>query len=222
MVQSLPMDELVGIVLAAGLSRRMGKPKQLLPWGDRTLLQHVVGCACRHLEHVIVVVGHRRDEIETTLASWPVRCVFNPAYAEGMLSSVRAGIAAAEAKAFVFFLGDQPNISSAAIDAVLQGWRRTDKGVVIPTHAGKRGHPVLLAARYRKAVEEIPAGQGLNTVTRGYPQDTLEVPVGEEGVLIDMDTPEDYQREYELNHPANPGMLEPLDGKEGPNGRRCP
>lgn len=208
------MEDLVGIVLAAGLSRRMGRPKQLLPWNGRTLVQHVANQASLHLTKVLVVVGHQRAAIEASLEGCSVECVFNPAYEEGMLSSIRAGIAAAgPVGAYVLFLGDQPNIGAAAIEAVIDGWRRSGKGLVIPTHQGKRGHPVLLAARYRAAIEALPTGQGLNVVTRGYPSDTLEIEVGQEGVLMDLDTPEDYRRASKGLASQDPNPTPPSGGQ---------
>jgi molybdenum cofactor cytidylyltransferase len=191
------MASLSGIVLAAGLSSRMGQAKQLLPLGDRTVLQWVVDTALEDVSQIVVVVGHQADLVKASLADYPVDCVFNPNYLEGMLSSVRVGMAAAKTDAFMLFLGDQPSVGRAAVGAVVEQWRHSGKGLVIPTRQGKRGHPVLISAKYHDAINSIPAGLGLNSVTRAYPEDTVEVEVAASGVVEDLDTPLDYRQELE-------------------------
>ena len=188
----------VGIVLAAGMSVRMGEFKQLLPLRGNTVVEHVVKQVLGSLETVIVVLGHRADEVSAVLADKAVKCVYNPHYAAGMTASVKCGITAAEdASAYLICLGDQPGISSEVIDSVIAGARKNGKGIVLPTCGGKRGHPVYLDRAYSEEILALPIDRGLNSVTRGHPDDTLELAVEREAILEDMDTPADYRRELE-------------------------
>jgi molybdenum cofactor cytidylyltransferase len=187
-----------GIVLAAGLSTRMGQPKQLLPLGGRTVVQLVVEALVGQVDRVVVVVGHRADEVAEALAGYPVACVANPEYRTGMLSSVQIGIrAAAGASAFLICLGDQPGVSGQTIASLLAAARAAGKGIAVPCHAGRRGHPVLLSSAYAAQILSLGPGQGLNAVTHRHPEDTLEVPLQDQLILQDLDTPADYQRELE-------------------------
>ena len=185
-----------GIVLAAGLSTRMGAFKQLLPLGDRTVVEVVVDQLCRRLERVVVVVGHRAAEVIEVQTSRPVQCVFNPAYQLGMPTSVQCGIRSLGPTAgYLICLGDQPRLSAtlAALLSVAPNVR-SRPGILIPTFQGRRGHPILIGNQYTEEIMALSPDQGLNTVTRAHPDDTLEVPVEDSEALEDLDTPEDYQR----------------------------
>ena len=187
---------IAGIVLAAGMSTRMGAFKQLLPLGERTVVEVVVERIASRLEQVFVVLGHRADEVEEVLGEYPVECVYNPDYRSGMLSSVQCGVrAAAQAQAYLICLGDQPGIELGVIDAVLGGVARAGEGIIIPSYRGKRGHPIVIRRSYRREILSLIEDGGLNQVTRGHPEDTLEIPVVDEQILRDMDTPADYRRE---------------------------
>lgn len=185
----------VGIVLAAGKSSRMGRPKQLLPWGESTVIEEIVASVSAKFAQTIVVLGHRAAHIGQLLARFGIEIVVNHDYERGMLSSVKCGLSAvSKSSAFAIFLGDQPVIESEVIDTIQEAQMRTGIGIIVPTFREKRGHPVLLAARYRKDILMLADDGGLNKVTRGHPKDTLEVPVAAAAILEDFDTPRDYQR----------------------------
>ena len=184
-----------GIILAAGMSSRMGPLKQLLPLGGRAALEWVAEAVGPRLDEVVVVLGYRAAEIAPVLAAYPVRCVVNADYHTGMLSSVQCGLRAVHAAAdYLICLGDQPRLRGAVVEQVLQARSQTDAGIIIPTANGKRGHPVLIRNAYRAEILALPLDVGLNAVTRGHPADTCEWPVAEAAILTDMDTPADYQR----------------------------
>lgn len=187
-----------GIVLAAGMATRMGRCKQLLPLEGKKVIQRVVEQVIGQVGEVFVVVGHRGEEVAAELSDYPVTCVDNPDYRSGMLSSVQCGVrAAGKAVGFLLCLGDQPGIGSEVVRVVLAEAARGNKGLVIPTNRGKRGHPIWIHRRYREEILELEGERGLNAVTRGHPDDTLEIPVGDRQILVDLDTPADYQREKE-------------------------
>ncbi|MFH1571405.1 MAG: nucleotidyltransferase family protein [Gemmatimonadota bacterium] len=185
-------------MLAAGLSRRMGSFKQLLPLDrERTVIEVVVERVRASVSRVIVVLGHRASEVASLLAGLDVATVLNPRYAEGMLSSVQCGVSAAGgASGYLICLADQPGIAPATVTAILAAASSTGRGIVVPTHQGRRGHPVYIAARYRSEILALGGIEGgLRLVTRGHPSDTLELPVESAAVLEDMDTPQQYQQQ---------------------------
>jgi molybdenum cofactor cytidylyltransferase len=187
------------VVLAAGLSTRMGGPKAMLPFGGKTVLQTVVGSLLEvDLEGIMVVLGHRADEIRASLAGRPVGVCVNPRFRQGMFSSVLFGISSLpeSADAALIVLGDQPHIGAGVVRQVVAAYRDGDCGIVIPTHQGRRGHPALVDVRkYGPEIAGLSGAEGLKPVMRGHPQDTLELPVTDEGILRDIDTPEDYEGE---------------------------
>lgn len=189
------------VILAAGLSSRMGSPKQLLPYGEASVLQTVVGVlsACG-LEGIHAVLGHRRGEIAASLADLPVNCVENAHFREGMFSSVLAGMAALpdSAEGMMLVLGDQPQIRTGVVRSVLEAFATSGKGIVVPVYEGRRGHPIILdLATYRPEILRADPEKGLKPVVRGHPDDTLELPVDDPGILRDIDTRADYLAELE-------------------------
>lgn len=186
------------IILAAGESRRMGSQKLLLPYGEATVIETVVGKALdAGLDKVLVVLGADRDAVRARLEKYPVRVVANENYRQGMLSSVQAGFAAlpGDAAAAVIMLGDQPAVPAPAIRTVVRAAGETGKGIIIPTCGGQRGHPVLISMKHRPAVAALDPAIGLRQLRLEHAGDVLEVEVGDPAILRDLDTPEDYEGE---------------------------
>lgn len=190
-------SRVAAIVVAAGLSRRMGAFKLTLPWADKTVIEHVVlTLAMAPLHEIIVVTGHRSDEVAKALAKTPARCVPNPHYKSGeMLSSVQAGLAAVAAgvDAALICLGDQPQIEISTILALLEeaertGWRR----VIIPSYGMRAGHPILLPCSLWMQI--INTSKTLRDVLRSNADVVNYLTVDTSSILADLDTPDDYQR----------------------------
>ena len=197
-MQTDETGRVAGIILAAGMSTRMGEFKQLLPLGGRAAIEWIAEVVGSRLDEVVVVLGHRAEAIAPVLTDYPVRCIVNSAYCTGMLSSVQCGVRAVDiASDYLICLGDQPRLSGAVVEQVLQARKQVGEGIIIPTANGERGHPVLIRNAYRAEILGLPMDVGLNAVTRGHPEDTCELPVSEDAILTDMDTPADYQRELE-------------------------
>ena len=188
---------IVGIILSAGESKRMGTPKQLLPWGKTIILQQVIdNAAASHLEQILLVLGSHAGEIAGKITISPkIEIVVNHDFKEGMSSSVKCGIknAPAGADAFMLLLGDQPFISPAIINRLLDEYQTSKHGIVIPVYNGKHGHPVIFAAKYKQELLAI-ADQGAKAVVNNHLQDILEVPLDAPEILTDIDTPQDYQK----------------------------
>ena len=200
---------IVAIVLAAGRSQRMGRPKQLLPLaGQKTVIQVVTRRVRPHVRDLIVVVGHVGGQVAAMLADQDVTLAINVNVERGMLSSVQAGVRLADQRCqgYLICLGDQPSVCAKVIDSVLRG-AASGAGIVIPTYDGKRGHPVFLHRRYREEILALdPETTGLNAITRCHDADTIEIALGDALILDDMDTPDDYARELERAEITRAGM----------------
>jgi molybdenum cofactor cytidylyltransferase len=187
------------IVLAAGLSSRMGQSKPLLPWGSQTLIEHIVWMLRRcSVGEILVVTGHNAAAVEERLARLPVRAVFNPGYARGeMLSSVQAGLqaASASADAALIALGDQPPVEPAIVERLIDARYCSQATLVVPSYERRRGHPLLLAREHWPAVLALAEGQSLRDFFRNASPAICYVEVDTPDVLRDMDSPADYQRE---------------------------
>ncbi len=185
------------VVLAAGLSTRMGTQKMLLPFGGDTVIGHVVDqLLASALAQVAVVVGHEGDRVAEALAGRPVHVVVNERYADGMLSSVRCGLRAlGPCEGVLVALGDQPSITTTLVDELVAAYPCCGLGILVPLYEGRRGHPVLFADRYREEVLTNFDDVGLRGLMQAHPDDVAELPVADEAVLSDMDYPEDYRRE---------------------------
>ena len=186
-----------GILLAAGLSTRMGEPKQLLPFGESTIVETVVdSMLAAKFDELIVVLGHRAAEIEKQLGARPTKTVFNPDYREGMLTSAQTGIRARkENGAFALMLVDQPFITSARINQVIAAYQQTEKGIAVPSYNYKRGHPVIFDQKYASDILALDTeSDGVRTLFKKYGDDIHYVTVDTDDVLRDIDYREDYER----------------------------
>jgi molybdenum cofactor cytidylyltransferase len=188
---------IVGIILSAGESKRMGTPKQLLPWGKTIILQQVIdNASASRLGKILLVLGSRADEITSKITlSSKTGIIINQDFKEGMASSVKCGIknTPADAEAYMLLLGDQPFISPGIINKLLDIYQTGKHGMVIPVYDGKRGHPVIFDARYKKELLSIGDG-GAKVVVENHTRDIFEVHVESSDVLADIDTPQDYQK----------------------------
>jgi len=183
------------IALAAGRSRRMGVQKLLLDYGGKTVISHIVEQLLDSvIDRVYVVVGHDRHRVAEE--SRGVSVVFNEDYRTGMLSSVRCGLRAIPetCRAVLVALGDQPAITSKLVDEMVRAYDATEKGIVVPTYAGRRGHPLIISTRYRDRILTGYDDVGLRGLLREHPGDVLELAVLTHHVCLDMDEPSDYSR----------------------------
>lgn len=189
------------VVLAAGLSRRMGVQKLLLPFGGKTVISYIVDqLLASTTGNVHVVAGHQSERISRELSGRQITIVNNPNYKSGMLSSVRCGLKSLpeNCRAVMVVLGDQPSITTELIDQMLRAFAATDKTILVPLHKGEKGHPVLFSSHYRPEILTKYGQVGLRGLLHDHPSDIFELEVSSSSVLYDMDYPEDYRRELGL------------------------
>jgi molybdenum cofactor cytidylyltransferase len=198
------------VVLAAGLSSRMGVQKLLLPFGGKTVISHIVDqILASTIDEVHIVVGHQAERISNELSGRAVSIVNNPNYESGMLSSVRCGLKSLpeQCRAVMVILGDQPSVTTELINKMLQSYAATEKSILVPLYESKRGHPVLFSLKYRDEIITQYDNVGLRGLLHNHPEEVFELKVSTASVLCDMDYPEDYRRELGLNNPNHPQNL---------------
>jgi len=181
------------IVLAGGTSSRMGSSKPLLSVGGRPLLDHVLATVRgSQVGDIVVVLGHEAERVRAAVSFDGARAVVNDAYEQGMSTSIRAGVHAADPKSdgFLIVLGDQPFVSSATLDALIARRHESGAEILIPTYEGRRGNPVLLDRSLSEDVESITGDQGCRAIFGRHLRGILEVPVDDPGILVDLDTPD--------------------------------
>ncbi len=185
------------VVLAAGESRRFGSPKQLLPWGEKTLLQHVVDTALESsVSGTFVVLGYQAQQIGALLHGLPVRVVRNNDWSSGLSTSVKTGLQALADtyEACLFLLADQPKVTAQLIERILERYRGTLAPVVAPTYRGRPGNPVLFGQVLFAELLALKGDQGGRNVMLAHWDDAQTVEVEQEDAFLDVDTPADYQR----------------------------
>lgn len=188
------------VVLAAGMSRRMGQPKVLMPWTARkTILEHILEqLLLARVPHVTVVTGHRAGEVVALAKRAGVKDVHNPDYARGeMLSSLKAGLAAmpSHVAAALVVLGDQPRIQARVVSQVLTGYAEGVGDIIAPSYQRRRGHPILIDRRYWKEIMALPEDGSLRTIMERYKDRIGYVNVDTDSILGDVDTPDEYREE---------------------------
>jgi molybdenum cofactor cytidylyltransferase len=176
----------------------MGRDKALLPLGEQTFLERIAEALAGEVAPLLIVVGHHAAEIaEQVPARFQARILHNPDYKLGQLSSLWVALRALEQEpvsAALVCLVDHPTISKPVVRALLERFRQTGAPVVIPTHQGRRGHPVLLARSLFPELLAAPLEQGARAVVQRHAQEVELVETDDEGVLWDIDRPEDYER----------------------------
>jgi molybdenum cofactor cytidylyltransferase len=188
------------MILAAGESKRMGKPKLLLPFGEKTMIETIVATVVSSkVEQTLVILGSDREKTEEKIKNYPVKIVCNRDFRGGMLSSVQCGFKSLpeETRAVLVVLGDQPKISATVINKLIDAHKSSGKGIVLPVYKKERGHPVLIDVKYGEEVENLSPEVGLRGTVYNHPEDILEVDVETSSIFQDIDSESDYKRELE-------------------------
>ncbi len=193
-------QETIGaVVLAAGQSKRMGRPKMLLPWGEKTVIEQVVSTLLESsISPIVVVTGGFADEVAKALSPYPVRLARNPDFeTTEMLQSLLIGLRTlpVEAEACLVVLGDQPQIKAEVVRLVVEQYRQTRSKLIVPSYQMRRGHPWLLAREYRAELAGLSRDESLRIFLNRHAADIHYLTVDTPTILADLDTPEDYQRD---------------------------
>ncbi len=196
--EEIPVEtrkQVAAIVLAAGRSSRMGGPNKLLEeFGGKPLVRRAAEAALASVaSSVIVVTGHDEIAVRKALEGLNLRFVQNPDYAEGLSTSLKAGIRALDSSvtAAVVCLGDMPGVSSALIDRLIAAFE-PERGalIVAPGRKGLRGNPVLWARRFFPEILKLEGDMGARKLASSYAEGVVEIEVEDDGAFLDIDTPE--------------------------------
>jgi molybdenum cofactor cytidylyltransferase len=185
------------VVLAAGRSTRFGELKQLLKVGKENLIETVVhGFLSSTADEVVVVLGFGADKILANSEFGTARVVVNPDYEEGLGTSLKTGIEAAnpEASAAIVALGDQPLLSVNTINSIITKYSETHGPIVAPFYGRRRGNPVLFDRSLFPELRRVAGDEGAKNVIRRMEENIVKVSVDDPGVIFDIDDESDYRR----------------------------
>jgi molybdenum cofactor cytidylyltransferase len=190
-----------GIVLAAGMSTRLGQPKHLVQVDGKTFLARVVSAALEsELSEVVLVLGHESERVLAALGSLGcherLRTVVNDRYEDGMAGSLQAGLLLVKEQypAVMFLLGDQPLIDSGAINLLLHRFWSAGKDICVPRQGETRGNPVCFSRRFYEQILGIQGDTGAREIILRHPQDVLWVEIDRPSFFLDIDCAEDLER----------------------------
>ena len=211
------------IILAAGQSKRMGEPKMLLPWGNVTVIEHVISVfAVAGIEDILVITGAAREQVDAVVSScasrYPVRSVYNERYASGeMLSSIQCGLlnligpppslcdtspkfgefrGGGDGEAAMIGLGDQPQVQVGSVKLVMESYIRTRSPLVVPSYQMRRGHPWLVVRSLWDEILSLKEDQSPRDFLNKHAGKIQYANIDTPDILADLDTPEDYRKYF--------------------------
>ena len=218
-------SHIAAVILAAGMSSRMGEAKQLLRLGDRTLLEQVIdNVRSSGVDDIVLVLGHGADAIRQSIATKNLKIVVNDAYREGMGTSLRTGISSLppEMTAALIVLADQPFVRPETLRLLMDQYRKSNAHIVIPMYKGFRGNPVLLDRCVFPEVMALQGDIGCRAVFGNHLEGIVKAPVEDVGILLDLDSREDFERLKNFGRTDEQVLLRAsdLEGREIPGAQR--
>ena len=183
------------IILAAGASRRMGLPKQLLLLGREPLVRRTACQACHSkADQVLVVTGAYASQVDDALCGMPLKTVYNPNWAKGQAESVKAGVKAAQqqSRAVIFLPADQPFVTAELLNRLIEAYNAGPASIIAPVYNNCRSTPVLFDLKWRQEILSLTGDHGARKLLDAFPGEVTYIPVNEECLLMDADTPEEY------------------------------
>lgn len=183
------------IILAAGMSTRMGRPKQLLKVGNSTLIRIVTeNVLLSNIDELVVVTGYQQKKVTEAIDDLPVRVVFNQGYKDGQGTSLSLGIRTISscANAFMIFMVDQPMISASLINMIIGEFQNRDCAVLRPVYNGTPGHPVIFNKSLDEELKNLDGDEGARQVLKRLADRVEYIEAPDEAVIFDIDTPKDF------------------------------
>lgn len=183
------------IVLAAGQGARFGRCKQLIQLGEKALVEHVLDTVnASAVDDIILVLGAHADEIQRRVKLRRERVVINPRYAEGMSTSIQAGLRELRPStdAAIIVLADQPFVSPQTLNRLADEYRKRKAPAFVPTYRGARGNPVLVDKSLFAEMLTLRGDAGFRAILKKDPEAIVTVPVDDVGIVTDIDTQEDF------------------------------
>jgi len=193
---------IIAVILSAGESSRMGRPKALLPIDGVRFIERIVATLkSTRVDEIITVLGHNAEEMRQKVSDLPVKIVVNQDYKQGQLSSLIAAIRCIESgenhhrvDAILVHLVDHPYINVDLVNLMIDRFYETKPLIVVPRYRRRRGHPVIFSRALFAELLAAPLDQGAKTVVHAHRDQTLEIDTDDAGVTVDIDTPEEYRK----------------------------
>ena len=190
---------IVAVVLSAGESSRMGRPKALLPIDGQTFIERIVAALKQaKVGKIIVILGHNARELQSKISHLPVEILINTDYKLGQLSSLQLAVRYLQpdldCDGMLVHLVDHPYLAPALVQEMIRRFYETKKRIIVPRYHGKRGHPVIFSNALFGELLSAPMAEGAKAVVNAHRAETLEIDTQEEGIAVDIDTPELYQQ----------------------------
>jgi molybdenum cofactor cytidylyltransferase len=185
------------VVLAAGMSTRLGRPKQLLSIGDQTMIEVVIDKLLEaEIEEIVVVVGYHADRIKELLIERDIQIIYNPDYKLGQSTSLIKAIEALNEKCMgiLCMLGDQPLIKLSTLNSLITEFKEGENLIVFPKYNDQRGNPVIFSTELKSEMLKVSGDQGARSLLIKYKDQSKAIEVDDQGVIFDIDTESDYQR----------------------------
>jgi molybdenum cofactor cytidylyltransferase len=185
------------VVLAAGMSTRLGRPKQLLSIGDQTMIEVVIDKLLEaEIEEIVVVVGYHADRIKELLIERDIQIIYNPDYKLGQSTSLIKAIEALNEKCtgILCMLGDQPLVKLSTLNSLITEFEQGDDLIVFPKYNDQRGNPAIFSTKLKSEMLKVSGDQGARSLLIKYKDQSKAIEVDDQGVIFDIDTESDYQR----------------------------
>ncbi|WP_455368568.1 nucleotidyltransferase family protein [[Eubacterium] cellulosolvens] len=192
------MIQISGILLAAGESKRMGKPKLLLNLGKSNIINNTIENLLKSkILELVIVLGHEAKKIEDSILAQDkrIKFVLNENYSEGMSTSIKCGVLAAskQSEAFLIALGDQPLISPKITNSLIEKYQTSGVGIVTVAHQSMRGHPVIISRKYFQEILALNGDIGARELLKHYSDDTTSFSIESSEQFLDIDRTQDYE-----------------------------
>lgn len=198
-MQSMATSDVGAVVLAAGLSSRMGEQKLLLSWQNRTVIETVVETLLSSNQlSISVVTGRDAEQIKKILSPYPVITSLNPDFANGnMVTSLLTGIRSfgTGIRAILMVLGDQPQMQVPTVQSMIEGFKHHPDSICIPSFNMRRGHPWIIPVKFWPDLFNLRPDQTMRDFIRMNEKAIHYVLVDTQTILADLDTPEDYHHQ---------------------------
>lgn len=190
------------IVLAAGRSKRMGRLKPLLRFNDTTFLEHIISVLkASVVDTITVVLGAEAETVKKSVDLSGTNVVINKNYQKGQLSSLIAAIEKCplETRAILVCLVDNPFVTKEVVNKIIAKFKETNNPIIVPVFDKRRGHPTLFSRSLFDELLNAPHDQGARYVVYSNEEIILELETSESGILISVDTPDDYKSHFGVN-----------------------
>ncbi|NLB51526.1 MAG: nucleotidyltransferase family protein [Syntrophomonadaceae bacterium] len=190
------MIRIEGLVLAAGLSSRMGTNKMLIKVNGSVIIEKTIAVLMESpISNITIVLGNCSNEIMKALEYYPVNFIYNPDYESGMSSSIKCGIKWAaeqsDIEAVLVILGDMPFIKNDTISFLIEEYKKNNSAIIVPRYKGRNGHPVLFSREMFQYILTIKGDNGAREVINNFSDQVLFLDVDDPGITIDLDTKQD-------------------------------